>query len=631
MKNLKNSPALVTAKKVLDICGLPDMLMLRIFAAFFLVSGLIIRSFDKNILHPLKDSKVFIEQNEFGSVVLYTLIALLVLTALYAALPKKFKFTDPFCTIFAVLFFDWQLLYGNLTHRVSFDSETVNMYAPIAVALVSVVVVAYAAGKIKNFELFEKGKWWIYGIVAFVAAFVMILYISVTTICHHYMFSTAAVDFGLFVQSFNSLADNLTAMNTCERDMLMSHFNVHASYIFYLFVPVFKIFPYEETLFVLQAIGAMGGIVPMVLILKNRNFKGISMLCFSLAYVFSICLIAPCFYDFHENAFLPTLLMWTLWAMDTKRYIPFYIFAALVCIVKEDAPLYIIFMGLYLFFERKGDIRRLHGLVAVGVSFAYMMFITQWLTANGDGDNMLKWRFGHLMLEGDDSMTDVLVNCLRNPGYFFTTFVTGATLPFFVQVMLPLLFMPFFTKKIHRFLLMLPFVITNLVVGAYYQYAGQISFQYIFGPGAMLIYMAVANVDDMSENTRKRIPIIIFAASVIFYAGYGSSGVQYYKNYHEFQDYYDQMDETLDRIPEGTVIGGNSVYLAHLCDREQVYLLNTNDLTPDQKEMLEPYFYDFIVLRNTDVVYKNAVAAAGYTLWDASGSLEIYKNPAYVG
>ena len=288
MKKLKIGPVIETSKKVLTMCGLPEMLMLRILAAFFIVSGIILKNTDMLLMHPLKVPKVFMQENELSAVIIYTILAVLVLTLLYCVLPKKFKLTDPFCTIFAVLYFDWQLLYGNRTHRVSFGDESVNMYAPIAVALVSIVIVAYAAGKIKNFEFFEKGKWWIYGAVAFVAALVMILYISVTTICHHKIFSTAAVDFGLFVQTFNSLADDFTAVNSCERDMLMSHFKIHASYIFYFLMPIFKIFPYEETLLVLQAIGAMGGIVPMVLILKKRDFKGISLLCFSMAYVFCI-------------------------------------------------------------------------------------------------------------------------------------------------------------------------------------------------------------------------------------------------------------------------------------------------------------------------------------------------------
>lgn len=627
------SPILQKIKKYLDLCGLPRMLLLRIFTAFFIVSGIMIANIDKEKINPLSDVKSYIGEVQFSLVLLYALIIILGLTLLYIMVPKKFRLFDPFCTIFSVIYFDWNLLYGSKTHRVTFSQAQdsgVNLYAAIGVALVTIVIAVYAVSKIKSYDLFDKCAWWIYGIVALAAAIIMILYISVCSISNHRMFQTGAVDFGLFVQSFNSLADNLTAVNSCERDMLMSHFNVHSSYIFYLVVPIFKIFPYEETLLVLQAIFAMGGIVPLMLILKERNFKGISMLMMGLAYVLSISLIAPCFYDFHENAFLPTLLMWTLWAADTKRYIPFYIFCGLTCIVKEDAPLFIICIGLYLFFERKGDKKRYHGLVAAVVSCAYMLFITKWLTEHGDGQNMTNWRFGHLMLEPDDTMVDVLINSLRNPGYLFSTFVTEGTLPLIIQVMLPVLFLPFFTKKIHRFLLMIPFVITNLVVGAYYTYAGQISYQYIFGPATLLIFMAVINLDDMSENTRRGIPLVVFAASAVFYAGYGSFGSNYYNDYQEQKVYYTQMDDTLDRIPEDAVIGGNSIYIAHLCDRKEVYIFDTGDLTADKTAMLEPNRYDFVVLHRSDSIYKNAVTSAGYTLWSSSGAVEIYKNPSYV-
>ena len=644
MNSLNDNSVMKKLKKTLDMCALPQMLLMRLFTAFFMVSGIMLTTVDRELINPLylnennyqppyAGNKAYIEQVDFALVILYTVIIMLGLTLLYVLLPKKFKVFDPFCTVFAVLYFDWTLLYGSETHRLSFTSDAAknpNLYGAIGVALVTIVIVAYAVSKIKSMSFFENRQWWIYTAVALVAAVVMILYISVCSICNHRMFRTGAVDFGLFVQSFNSLADNLTAVNSCERDVLMSHFNIHASYIFYLVLPIFKIFPFEETLFVLQAIGAMAGIVPLMLILKRRNFKGLSMLAMGLGYVLSISLIAPCFYDFHENAFLPTLLMWVLWAADTKRYIPFYIFSALTCIVKEDAPLFIICIGLYVFFEQKGDKNRFHGLIATFVSCAYMLFITAWLTENGDGQNMTWWRFGHLMLVYEQSMVDVLINALRNPGYLFSTLVTAATLPFLVQVMLPLLFTPFFTKKIHRFLLMVPFILTNLVIGAHYKYAGEIGYQYIFGPATLLIFMSVINVDDMSSSTRRNIPILVFAASVVFYAGYGSFGSNYYTDYQENKAYYTQMDDALDRIPEDAVIAGNSVYIAHLCDRKEVYIFDTGDLTADQTAMLEPGRFDFIVLSRSDSTYRNAITAAGYTVWSSAGAIDIYVSPSYI-
>ncbi len=622
MKKLKDKLSVEKVRKVLGILGIPEMLMLRIFTAFFTVSGVMVAVLDKDSIKPLTSPKEYMSEVNFTIVLLYCVGVVFALTLLYMGLPEKFRIIDPICTVASVLFFDWKFLYMQN-----------NVYATIGAALVSLVIIAYALSKFKSHGFFENRKWWIYGIAGLVAAIAMTIYIAVCSICHHYMFMTGAVDFGLFVQSFHSLADNLTAVNSCERDVLMSHFNIHSSYIFYLFVPVFKIFPYAETLLVLQAIFAMGGIVPLMLILKNRNFKGLAMLGIGLAYVFSICLIAPCFYDFHENAFLPTLLMWTLWAVDTKKSIPFYILSVLVCLVKEDAPLFIICIGLYAFFEQKGSKKRFDGLIMAFLSGAYMLFITNWLTENGDGQNMTYWRFGHLMIENNEGMVDVLLNSLKNPGYLFSTLATEATLPFLVQVMLPLLFMPFFTKKIHRFLLMVPFIVTNLVVGAYYQYAGQIGYQYIFGPATLLIFMTVINIDDMSENTRRNIPILVFASSFVFYAGIESYNTFYYEYYTENKAFYEKSEETLQSIPENAVIGGDSVLISHLCDRKEVYIFDKNDMNAEKTAILEPDRYDFIVLRINSDVYKQAaplLEKEGYTLWKQAGThLAIYKHPNY--
>ncbi len=623
MKSLKDKPSFKKMQKILYMCGLPEMLLLRIFTAFFAVSGVMVAVMKKEELNPLGNAKDYMAQVEFTLVILYSLGIILALTLLHLLLPEKLRVIDPMCTVASVLFFDWKLLYMQN-----------NVYATIGTALVSLVIVAYALSKFKIHAFFEKGKWWIYGIAGLIAGLVMTVYISVCSICHHYIFYTGAVDFGLFVQSFHSLADNLTAVNSCERDVLMSHFKIHSSYIFYLFVPIFKLFPYEETLLVLQAVFSMGGIVPLMLILKNRNFKGLAMLGLGLSYVFSIVLIAPCFYDFHENAFLPTLLMWTLWALDTKRYIPFYVFSLLTCLVKEDAPLFIICIGLYAFFENKGDKKRFHGLALAFLSCVYMLFITKWLTENGDGHKMTYWRFGHLMLDANEGLIDVLINALRNPGYLFSTLTTEATLPFLVQVMLPLLFLPFFTKKIHRFLLMVPFIITNLVVGAYYGYAGQIGYQYIFGPATLLIFMTVLNIDDMSENMRRNIPVLVFVASFVFFAGIESYNTHYYDIYTENKAYYKLSEETLDSIPEDAVIGGDSILISHLCDRKEVYIFDSNDLNADKTDVLEPDRYDFIVLRMNTELYNTAVPLLekeGYTLWATANShLAIYKNPDYV-
>ncbi len=605
---------------------LPQYLLLRILTAFFSVSVAVDFVIGGTGLDPIKNWKEYIAAVPFIDVALIFLTVFVALSAVCALLPKHLRNFDPVAAIVSVVAFDLCLLLG-----------ANDFYLTAGTAIVSLVVIAYALNKLEFSEQQSEKKSGIFCITAIAGfAVAMTVFISIGTICHHNLFYTGTHDFGLFVQMFHSLAEDLTAVTTCERDTFMSHFAIHSSYIFYLLVPFFKIFPHEETLLIAQAVLAMGGVVPLILIAKKRNFSNSALIGIGAAYIFSTALIAPCFYDFHENAFLPTLLMWTLWAVDTKKTAAFYIFSALVCMVKEDAPLYIISIGMYFFFENKGTLKRLHGAVAAFLSGAYMIFITKWLTENGDGKMMTSSRFGHLMIDPEGGIVDVVISAFSNPGYLLSQLLQEKTLVFFLQVMIPLLFLPFFTKKIHRYLLMIPFIVMNLIIGANYGYAADIGFQYIFGPATLMIFMSLINVSDMTPQMRKNIPVLWSIATVMFFAGIQADSAAYVKQYTEKRDYYIQSEQLLDSIPEDAVIAGNSLIISHLCDRDEVYIFDYNDLNPEKTELINPERYDFIVFFNHSDIFVNAVPLLekeGFTLWSqhTEEHITIYKSPWYGG
>ena len=116
-----------------------------------------------------------------------------------------------------------------------------------------------------------------------------------------------------------------------------------------------------------------------------------------------------------------------------------------------------------------------------------MLFITNWLTKNGDGQLMTTTRFGPMMIDQSAGLTEVIKNVLLDPIFFFSLLIKEETLRFFLTVMLPLLFLPFLTKKIHRFWLMVPFIVMNLAIGAGYGYAADVNYHYVFGTGALLL------------------------------------------------------------------------------------------------------------------------------------------------
>lgn len=606
----------------LESFGIPDMALVRFIGAFFLVSGINIVIQRKDDGLPVSKWGEFIPNVSPLFTILLTAGVFLALTGIYKITPQKIRIIDQSFTIASIIYFDVVLMWR------SNDS-----YLAFGVMLISAVFIYYVLSKIKNKKLYNSIPWWVCGIIVLAAAVLVTVFVSVFTVYRHKNFGTSTHDFGLFVQMYHSLANNMTAVTTCERDRSLSHFYIHASYIFYALVPFYKAFPKEETLLIAQAILAMGGVIPMFLMAKRHNLKGVSLIFMGFAYTFCAGIIAPCGYDFHENAFLPTLLMWLLWAVDGKKYVLFYVFSVLVCIVKEDAPLYVVCIGLYLFFENKGTIHRMHGLIMALFSGAYMMFITNWLTEHGDGQMMTSTRFGLLMLDNEGGLTEVMKNVLLDPAYFFSLFTKETTVLFFLQVLLPMLFIPFFTKKIHRFMLMIPFVIMNLVVGAGYGYAASIGYQYIFGPSCLLLYMCIINLDDMGQTRKQELPILLGVSALVVSLGTVSHNISYYENHQPSAEYYANLEEMLDEIPQDASVVCDTWLVPHIADRDEIYLLDNNDYNAAENKIIEPEKYDFFVVPVGTELTNNLLPLfdeLGITLYDEiPGRIQIFKSPLY--
>ena len=272
--------------------------------------------------------------------------------------------------------------------------------------------------------------------------------------------------------------------------------------------------------------------------------------------------------------------MWLLYAIDQKKMILMYIMAALTCIVKEDAPLYVICIGMYFFFDEQSR-KKWHGAVMTVVSGIYFIAINHWLGEYGDGEMMASSRFGNLVLEPGDSLMSIVGNVLKNPGYFFSMFVKENTVLFLVQMFLPLVFLPFMTNKIRRFLLIIPFVIMNLVVGVSYAYAASIAYQYIFGPVCLLLYMAVLNADDLEIKKRNSFITVAACISMIMAVCCASGKLGFLKSYQDRKEFFQHMETCFDTVPEDGRVIANGWFLPHLADRPEIYLFDRNDFETD--------------------------------------------------
>ena len=97
------------------------------------------------------------------------------------------------------------------------------------------------------------------------------LFVSTWTIGRICSFSTPTFDLGIFSQMFYNLKTSGLPMTTVERDLLLSHFAVHVSPIYYLLLPFYRLAPTPATLQVLQAAVITSSVLPLWKIGKHHG------------------------------------------------------------------------------------------------------------------------------------------------------------------------------------------------------------------------------------------------------------------------------------------------------------------------------------------------------------------------
>ena len=590
----------------------------RFLSAFFAVSAYEFVSARRQGLHPIYGWQEFAVRNSLSGKLLWIAILILGLSLLYRILSKRYPSVDYGILAVCAPLFALCLVWKS-------DS----FYFGMAAAVIAAILVNYALGKI-NMKCFERIPDAGAGMIVFFLAVAVFAFVAVTTVANYLNFGTNCFDMGIFVQMFHSLKEHLTAVTTCERARAMSHFRIHGSYIYYLLLPVYMLFPRGETLLIAQAFLAVAGIVPFFLIAGRHGYKGFVRVAVCLVGLFYGGLIMPCYYEFHENAFLPTILIWLLYAADRKNIPLFYVMSALTCIVKEDAPVFVICIGLFFFFEEKGD-KRKHGLLAAALAAIYFVCIMGWLNRYGDGVFMTTTRFRDLMVNPQEGLAGVVRTVFQDPAYLISLLMREETLVFFIQTMFPLLFLPFLTRKLHRFWLLLPYVLMNLIIGAGYEYAIKIGYQYIFGPSCLLLYLTLKNARDLPKLWRHRAMITAAIVTVVTTTAMASGKWLLVDIYKGNEANYQTAEMSIRSIPKEASVLANTSFLPHIADRDQIYLFDDSCLAKDEEGNVTDLFglekYDFCVLSKHDPLTDQAkpfLEAAGWTVYaEPEGDLVI--------
>ena len=334
----------------------------------------------------------------------------------------------------------------------------------------------------------------LYVIVA-IAGILHILLVGYLMFVRTYTLGTPTYDFGIFVQMFHNMAETGLPTTTLERSYEMNHFAVHISPIYYLLLPIYYLTRSAIVLQLAQIVIVASGVIPLIFITRLLDWPQRRSITFSLLYLTYPALIGSSMYDLHENCFLAPLLLWLLYFVLKKHAAGTFIFTALVLAVKEDAALYIVFIALWMLLSARTS--RKHGSIMLLTGLAWFAIALYWLNSRGVG--AMDGRYHNLMAWPEYGLFGVVLTSLLHPGYTISEMFTVDKIIYGISVLAPLAFLPLLRRLHIDYILILPWIIMNLLSN--YQYQHNINFQYHYGTGVLLIFVAMLTMDDLFKDS----------------------------------------------------------------------------------------------------------------------------------
>ena len=507
----------------------------------------------------------------------------------------------------------------------SSNDSNIRAYTALVFILLALAVLALVINYIKS-EKLEFGTKDISPMASLIIVSIAFVTLSAYFICvlgaRTACYCSPCYDMGIFAQMYDNMTETFLPYTTCERGEYLSHFAVHFSPILYLLLPFCYIFKATDVLVWAQILVVFSGVFPLLLICRRLKLSNIKSTLVCLVFLFYPAMSSGAFYDFHENAFLAPLILWTLYFVHIEKWIPTFIFALGVLAVKEDAALYIAFIALFVIFSRK---KIWQGLALFVMTVAYFFFATYMLMQGGEGI-MLGGRYYNII--GDNGgFTDLIRVALVNPALYAAESFTPEKLLYALNMLLPVALLPIMTRKPSRWLLIAPLFVMNLISDYQYQY--NLTFQYSFGSGALLIYAAAINLSDMSDSVfaspalpepdgepqiaerdfslkkfsaaaSAALISLALTASVFLSAARAPSEFFYVERYFAEAETYDTVEDVLSRVDRSKSVMATSMYLTHLYDVDELY--HTSQATKEKISLNGDEVVGYSIVIETDIV-----------------------------
>lgn len=310
------------------------------------------------------------------------------------------------------------------------------------------------------------------------------------TITNHLNFNTGRSDLGYYLSIFRqSSQGHWLGCSLCGGG---SHLTGHFDPILVLLSPLFLIYPYAETLLVLQTVWLASGAVPVYLLARHQLKHRGAAVALAIAYLAYPALHGVNFFDFHSVALCIPLFIWLLYCLERGFHVRYFLTLALLLLVREDIPIALACVGVYaIFSDPKGRARI--GWATIALSVAYFVTVKAVFMHRVDPLNTATGKSGgyayyyEAMIPAGRSTAALIGTLVTNPGFVLAQVLTDEKVEFILQLLVPLFGLPLLARG--RLLLAYGAALTLL---ASRQYLFSIHFQYTSLLIPFLFVLAIA-------------------------------------------------------------------------------------------------------------------------------------------
>jgi uncharacterized membrane protein len=156
-------------------------------------------------------------------------------------------------------------------------------------------------------------------------------------------------DLGNMAQSIWTATQGLPLLHTAAWMGPRSRLNVHVEFIYYAFVPFYKLWSDPRLLLTIQAALFVAGAIPVYRIAMRRTQSVFVARCLATIYLFYPTAQTSVLFDFHGDTLAMPLLLFALDALDARQWLRYGLWTALALSCKFYVALPVAGIGAVLF------------------------------------------------------------------------------------------------------------------------------------------------------------------------------------------------------------------------------------------------------------------------------------------